>query len=157
MVSQDYEDLFKILNVYKVKYLVVGAHAVTFYSEPRFTKDLDIWIPRALNDVKRVFGTLKAFGVPLRNLTPENFNDPTMILQIGVAPVRVDIMMNVPGVSIERAWKNRTRARYGKTPIHILGLSELIQAKKAAGRPQDKLDLAKLVKVTSRNVKKRSR
>ena len=53
MVSQDYEELFSTLNTYKIKFLVVGAHAVAFYAQPRFTKDLDVWVPMALNDSQR--------------------------------------------------------------------------------------------------------
>ena len=146
MVSPDYEELFKTLNAYKIKYLVVGAHAVAFYAQPRFTKDLDVWVPVALNDGQRVYDALKAYGAPLRDLTPESLTDPGMILQIGVAPVRVDIMMHVPGVTSQDAWTRRVKARYGKTPIHMLGLSELIKAKRTSGRPQDKLDLAKLLR-----------
>ena len=144
MISSEYEDLFSTLNTYKIKYLVVGAHAVMFYSEPRFTKDLDVWIPASLNDPKRVYQALKAYGVPLKRMTAENFQDPTMMFQIGVAPVRVDILVQIPGVSVEEAWKHRKRSRYGKAAINILGLDELIKAKQAIGRPQDKLDLAKL-------------
>ena len=146
MPSSDYEDLFSALNAYKIKYLVVGAHAVMFYTEPRFTKDLDVWIPAALNDPHRVYDALKAFGAPLKRLSPEDFQDPTVFLQIGVAPVRVDILSNLSGVSAETAWKHRRRSRYGKAAIHVLGFEELIKAKQAAGRPQDKLDLAKLLR-----------
>ena len=148
MISRDYEELFSTLNTYKIKYLVVGAHAVVFYTQPRFTKDLDVWIPAALNDPHRVFQALKAYGAPLRNLNPDDFKDPTMFLQIGVAPVRVDILVNLPGVTAAEAWKHRKRSRYGKTSINILGLQELIKAKQASGRPQDKLDLAKLLRGT---------
>ena len=146
MVSQDYEDLFSTLNACKIKYLVIGAHAVMFYTEPRFTKDLDVWIPAALNDHARVHAALKTYGAPLTDVTPDDFRDPTMILQIGLAPVRVDILTTLPGVSVEKAWKRRKRSHYGRTPINILGLEELIQAKQSAGRPQDKLDLNKLLK-----------
>jgi len=146
VVSSDYEELFSTLNVYKVKYLVVGAHAVAFYAQPRFTKDLDVWVPTALNDSQRVYDALKAYGAPLRGLTPKSFAEPGMILQIGVAPVRVDIMTKVSGVSVGEAWKSRVKSRYGKTSIHMLGLSDLIKAKQASGRPQDKLDLATLLK-----------
>ena len=144
MLSSDYEDLFSTLNAHKVKYLVVGAHAVMFYSEPRFTKDMDVWVPIALNDPRRIFAALKAYGAPLKGLVPEDFRDPAMFLQIGVAPVRVDILGSLPGVTAEEAWKHRKRSRYGKTPINILGLAELIKAKQTAARPQDKLDLKKL-------------
>ena len=146
MVSPDYEELFSTLNAYKIKYLVVGAHAVVFYTQPRFTKDLDVWVPTELNDSQRVYDALKAYGAPLRGLTPKSFTKPGIILQIGVAPVRVDIMTDVPGVGVEEAWKSRVKSRYGKTSIHVLGLPELIKTKQASGRPQDKLDLAKLQK-----------
>jgi len=148
VISSDYEDLFKTLNAYKVKYLVVGAHAVIFYTVPRYTKDLDVWIPAALNDPTRVYEALKAFGAPLTGMGPEDFRDPKMFFQIGVAPVRVDILVDLSGVSAEEAWKHRRRSRYGKAPINVLGLAELIQAKKASGRPQDRLDLMKLQRRT---------
>ena len=146
MFSQDYEDLFNALNAAKVKYLVVGAHAVAFHSVPRFTKDLDVWIPAALNDARRVYEALKAFGAPLQGVTPEDFQNPKMFLQIGVAPVRIDILTDLPGVSIQDAWKHRKRSRYGNTSINVIGLAELIRAKESANRPQDKLDLKKLRK-----------
>ena len=146
MLSSDYEDLFSTLNAHKIKYLVVGAHAVMFYSVPRFTKDLDVWIPAVLNDSQRVYDALKAYGAPLEGLTPRHFQDPKMFLQIGVAPVRVDILVDVPGLSAEEAWKHRRRSRYGKAAINILGIADLIKAKRAIGRPQDKLDLQKLLR-----------
>lgn len=150
MISSDYEDLFKTLNAYNVSYLVVGAHAVIFYTVPRYTKDLDVWIPAALNDPKRVYEALKAFGAPLKGITPEDFQNPMMFLQIGVAPVRIDILVDLPGVSAQEAWRHRKRSRYGKTPINILGLAELVKSKKAISRPQDKFDLAKLLKRAQR-------
>ena len=146
MLSSDYEELFSTFNAHKIKYLVVGAHAVAFYAQPRFTKDLDVWIPAALNESRRVYNALKAYGAPLQNLTPDSFSDSEMILEIGVAPVRVDIMTEVLGVTAQDAWKRRTKTRYGRTTIHVLGLPDLIRAKEASGRPQDKLDLAKLRK-----------
>ena len=146
MVSRDYEDLFKVLNAHKIKYIVVGAHAVMFYTEPRFTKDMDVWIPSDLNDGERVYKALKTFGAPLKNVKPSDFENPTTIFQMRVAPVRIDVLTNISGVSVENAWKNKIRSWYGKTPIYILGRLDLIKSKKAAGRPQDKLDLAGLTR-----------
>ena len=144
MVSQDYEDLFKILNAYRIKYLVVGAHAVIFYTKPRFTKDLDVWIPPELNDQKKVYAALKKYGAPLKGISPKDFADKQMFYQIGVAPVRIDILMSVPGVSAKSAWKNRQKSSYGKASICILSKEELISAKKEIGRPDDLMDLRKL-------------
>ena len=144
MISRDYEELFKILNAHKIKYLVVGAHAVIFYTEPRFTKDIDIWIPPDLNLPEKVYAALKEFRAPLRQISVRDFANKKMILQIGVAPIRVDILMAVEGVSGKEAWKNRVKSRYGKARIWILEKGDLIEAKKKAGRLQDRLDLKKL-------------
>ena len=143
-LSKDYEDLFKILNAYQIKYLVVGAYAVMSYTEPRYTKDIDVWIIPDLNNVNKIHDALKEFGAPLYGLDPEDFKDKKMILQMGVPPVRIDIMINLPGVSFAKAWKNKKKIRYNNTPIYVLGREELLQSKKKAGRPQDLIDLEKL-------------
>lgn len=98
-VISDYEDLSKILNAEKIKYLVVGAYAVMYYSQPRFTKAIDVWIIPELNDVHRIYGVLKKFAAPLRGIKADDFKDKDMILQIGIAPVRIDILTGIVGVS----------------------------------------------------------
>ena len=143
-VISDYEDLFKILNAEKIKYLVVGAYAVMYYTQPRYTKVIDIWIIPGLNDTDKIYRALKKFGAPLRGINPEDFSDKSMILQIGVAPVRIDILLNISGVSAQKAWKNKKRIKYGQTPIYVLGKNDLIAAKRKAGRPQDQIDLENL-------------
>ena len=145
-INRDYEELFKILNGYRVKYLVVGAYAVMHYTEPRFTKDIDIWIIPEINDPQNVFDALRKFGAPLKEVKPDDFKDKRMILQIGIPPIRIDIMIDVPGIEFQEAWRNKKKVRYGKTPINILSEKELIKAKETAGRPQDKLDLKRLKK-----------
>lgn len=136
-VCPDYEDLFKTLNAYKIRYLVVGAHAVIYYSQPRYTKDTDIWIIPDLNDADAICSAVADFGAPMRGLTAKDFSNRRLILQIGVEPVRIDILMNVDGISFARAWRTRKRILYGATPIHILGYEALIRTKRRAGRPQE--------------------
>ena len=43
-MNSDFKDLLRIFNAAKVRYLVVGGYAVMKYTEPRYTKDLDLWI-----------------------------------------------------------------------------------------------------------------
>ena len=147
-ISFDYKDLFNILNTYKVRYLVVGAYAVAYYAEPRFTKDLDIWIKPELKNADRLYNALKQFGAPLKGICTEDFTDKGMVFQIGVAPIRVDIMMGLSGIRFDSAWKRRIRAKYADVPINILGIKELIKAKKRTNRLQDRLDLEKLTERT---------
>lgn len=143
-VCPDYEDLFKIFNAHKVRYLVVGAHAVIFYTEPRYTKDIDVWVIPELNDPHEVYAAMREFGTPHPDLRPEDFTNRKLIVQIGLSPVRIDILMNISGVAFEAAWRNRRRTVYGRTPINVIGREELLQAKAAAGRPMDRIDIAKL-------------
>lgn len=111
-VCRDYEDLFKIFNSHGVKYLLVGGQAVIYYTEPRYTKDIDVWVIPEMNDPKSVFAALHEFGAPLQDISAEDFKNKKLILQIGVAPVRIDILLNVEGVSFAKAWKNRKKTRY---------------------------------------------
>ena len=145
-VYSDYEDLFKILNAYRIKYLLVGAYAVMYYARPRFTKDIDVWIIPRLNDVHKIYDALKTFGAPLKGFKPESFEDEGMILQIGIAPVRIDILLELPGITFQEAWHNKKKIKYGKTSIYVLGQKDLIKVKTVAGRPQDKIDLESLEK-----------
>ena len=145
-ISYDYEDLFKILNKYRVKYLVAGAYAVSYYAEPRFTKDIDIWVDPKPSNAQRVYNALKAFGAPLRGITPKDFTNKKIIYQIGVPPLRVDIMMGLPGLTFAKAWEKRKKTKYNKTSIYILSKQDLIVSKEQIKRDQDILDIKNLKK-----------
>ncbi len=64
-MNTDFKELLKIFNQHAVKYLVVGGYAVMKYSEPRYTKDIDLWVEAAPDNARKVFQALKAFGAPL--------------------------------------------------------------------------------------------
>jgi len=143
-ISPDYKDLFKLLNRYKVKYLVVGAYAVIYYTEPRFTKDLDVCIMADAKNAERLYVALKKFGAPLKNISPKDLCNKNTVYQIGIAPIRVDIIVGLPGMKFDMAWKNRTKAKYDGVSINIIGLTDLIRSKRNTMRPQDVLDLTRL-------------
>jgi hypothetical protein len=142
--NPDFSDLFSTLNAESVEYLVIGAHAVMYYTEPRFTKDIDVWVRPTRENAERVCRALARFGAPMMDVTLEDFTNPDLIYQIGVAPNRVDLMMGIVGVEFEEAWAGRVDSTYGDVPIHLIGKAELIRAKQASGRPQDLLDLDRL-------------
>jgi hypothetical protein len=146
MVNPDFSDLFAAFNEAGVKYLVVGAHAVAFFAEPRFTKDLDVWVEASPVNARRVMAALGAFGAPLTEVTETDFAHPGVTFQIGVAPNRIDVATAIEGIAFEQAWPNRVASRFGDHDIWIIGRADLITNKKAAGRPQDLLDLATLEK-----------
>lgn len=148
-LNRDFEDLLHCLNGVHAKYLVVGAYAVIYYTEPRYTKDLDLWAEPTTENAEKVLLALKRFGAPVKELTLKDLTNPTMVYQIGIEPNRVDILMGVGSLSFKRAWKNKTVSRYGKERCYLINRKDLIQAKKDAGRSQDRLDIERLSKVKS--------
>ncbi len=143
MASRDYEEFIAALNARGVRYLIVGAHAVALHARPRATKDLDILIDPTPANGRRVLAALREFfgGVDL-GYSVEDVTDPRWIIQLGVAPVRIDLIAEIPGfTNFEMAWKNRVEARFGSVPAHYIGLDELISAKEAVHRPQDRADV----------------
>lgn len=114
------------------------------YSEPRFTKDLDILIATDTENANSVYTALKEFGAPLANLTADDFTHQDYFYQMGVPPLRVDIMMSIPGLSFEDAWNNLEIVVISDRKIPFISRSDLIRTKEASGRPQDKIDVDKL-------------
>lgn len=144
--NRDFKELFNIFNEEHVEYLVVGAHAVIFYAEPRYTKDLDIWINPTIENAKKLWKALERFGAPLLDISLSDFTDSELIYQIGVAPNRIDILMGISQLVFTDAIKNSAPSTYDTIPIQIIGKNDLIKTKKATARDQDLLDVKRLEK-----------
>lgn len=149
-MNPDFRDLFFELSAAEVRFLVVGAHAVTFHSVPRYTKDIDIWVEPTRENAARAFSALSKFGAPVESVSVEDLCSPGVIFQIGVEPNRIDVLTSIAGLEFGEAWGRRVASTYGGVPISVLGLDDLIASKKAAGRPQDLLDVDWLEKARRR-------
>ncbi len=146
LTSPDFRELLSLLEKYKVRYLVVGGYAVMKYTEPRFTKDLDLWISTDEENSKAVYAALKDFGAPLKDLGPADFSEEGYFYQMGNPPFRLDVMMSILGVAFEKAWANREEVQIGGFAVPFISKADLIKAKEASGRPQDLIDAEKLRK-----------
>ena len=134
------------LNEHEVKYLIVGGYAVMKYTEPRFTKDLDIWVDSSPENCARLFHALAGSGAPLAHdgVTGETFTKPDIVYQIGVAPVRIDILTRITVVEFADAWRNRVASTFFGVPVFLISLDDLVANKRAAGRSPDLDDLERL-------------
>ncbi len=140
-MSPDFLDIVRALLNAEARFIVVGAYAVNLYVDPRATGDLDLWVePSPKNSIK-VMQALEAFGAPLRDVTEADFSKPGLTLQIGVSPLRIDILTEISGVSFEEAWIERSMHPFGPYSIPFLGKQTLIRNKRASGRPKDFADL----------------
>jgi hypothetical protein len=144
LTSPDFRELLKIFEKHKIRYLIVGGYAVMKYSEPRFTKDLAVLIATDRDNANAVYSALKEFGAPLENLISDDFTHKDYFYQMGRPPLRVDIMMSIPGIEFDEAWENREVVELADLKIFFISRSDLIQSKEASGRPQDKMDVDKL-------------
>ncbi len=154
IIPSDYKDLLSILNKHKVKYLIVGAYAVTYYTEPRYTKDIDIWVDSGIENAGRVYVALCEFGAPLQGIKIEDFTNKNLVYQMGVAPVRVDIIMGMAGLDFDVAWKNKKSAQFESVKINIIGFNELLKLKQAAKRDIDNQDMRSLLRKKRQRGKK---
>ena len=143
-MNSDYLDLLSAFCANGVEFLVVGAHALAAHGHVRATKDLDVWVRPTEENAVRVLAALQEFGAPLHDLGLKDLSEPGIVFQIGVAPLRIDIMTDIDGVRFEEAWPCRIEARFGELQIHVLSREHLIRNKRASGRLQDRADLERL-------------
>ena len=141
LLNQDFRDLFVELNAHDVEFLVVGAHALAVHGHVRATKDLDVWVRPSSENAPRVIAALRSFGAAIHAVTQVDFEMPGITFQIGVEPVRIDIITEIDGVTFEPAWQNRVAADYGGVPVFAISREDLIRNKLASGRPQDLVDV----------------
>lgn len=143
-MNSDLIELLSSLNEFKVRFLIIGGYAYSAHAEPRYTKDIDIWVDPSQSNARKVFACLKKFGAPVSTLVAKNFTDPGFLLIFGKEPNRVDILNHLAGLSFANAYKQSIKIKIGKCSIRIVSLEHLIKLKQIANRPQDKLDLKKL-------------
>lgn len=143
-VQPDFRELLALFNAHKVDYIIVGGYALAFHGAPRYTGDLDIFIKPDPNNAQRILDALDDFGFKALGLTMDDFERPDNVVQLGVPPVRIDIITSLTGVSWEQAFAGRKKAKYGDIPIYYLGREQFINNKRALGRKRDLADLEAL-------------
>jgi len=151
MPSRDYEEFIAALNAHGVRYLVVGAHAVAFHGRPRATKDLDLLLDPSPENAAGTLAALREFFGTDLGYSIDDLTDPGWFIQLGVAPVRIDLLTSLSGVpDFNTLWEHRVQGEFGGVPTAYVALDDLIHAKQAADRPQDRADVRSLLKLRSR-------
>ncbi len=143
-IQQDFKELLRLLEKHHVDYMVVGGYAVAFHGFPRFTKDLDIFYSGSQENIDQIIDALCEFGFAKTDLSADTFSEVGNIITFGVAPVRVDFINAIDGVTFEEAEKGIIRGRYGDIEVNFIGKKELTRNKESTNRTQDKADAEKL-------------
>jgi len=145
-VEKAFEGFIRLLNKRKVKYLIVGAYAVTFHSQPRNTGDIDFFIQRDRGNVQRLVEVLRDFGFESLNLTEDDFLKPDHTVQLGYEPNRIDILSSISGIEFEKAYSTKVAARFGKEKTWFIAYEDLLKNKRCIKRKKDEADVELLLK-----------
>ena len=140
-IQKDFKELLELFNTHKVEYIVVGGYALAFHGVPRFTGDIDLLVMPVAENARRVLASLRDFGFDSLNLSESDFTRIENIIQLGVSPVRIDILTSLSGVDWEKSQANKVAGDYGGTPVYFLGKKEFILNKKSLGRKKDLADI----------------
>lgn len=143
-VSKHYAELLESLNAHDVRFLIVGGIAFSFHAEPRYTKDLDVWVDPEPGNVERLLRALDDFGFGSVGLKAEDFLAPGRFVQLGYPPGRIDLLTSIPGIDFQEAWAHRVEDKLGNARAFYLSKQDLIRNKLAVARPQDLVDVQTL-------------
>jgi len=146
-LDKDFSEFVELCIAHDVRFLIVGGYALAAHGLPRATGDLDAWVFAGRANAERILAVLEDFGFGEVGVVLEDFEGKNSVVQLGYPPFRIDILTSIDGVDFEAAWLRRVEVRVGNVVVPFIGREDLIANKKAAGRPQDLVDVDRLTKL----------
>jgi hypothetical protein len=140
-IQPDFKDVLALFNAHHVDYVIVGAHALAHHGAARMTGDLDILVRPDSENARRVLEALNEFGFGSVGLKLADFSQPDSVVQLGVAPVRIDIVTSLTGISWDEVAAGRVAGTYGNVDTYYIGREQFVLNKRAVGRKKDLADL----------------
>jgi len=147
LLKKDFSDMIKIFLEEQVSFLLVGGISINLYGYVRATKDMDLWVEANKENALKVFKALAKFGAPMQGISVQDFEKEGMIFQIGIDPIRIDIITTITGVKFGEAIQNAKIMEIDGINIPTISIQDLIKNKKASGRHKDLADVEVLEKI----------
>jgi len=119
-IHPDFKDLLVLFNTHHVEYMIVGGYALAFHGAPRYTGDIDLYVNPDQDNAQRIMAALEEFGFGSVGLAATDFDHPNQVIQLGVPPVRIDIITSVSGFSWEEAYTGRVEGKYGDIAAYYI-------------------------------------
>jgi len=143
-LAPDFKDFLLLLNEEKVEYLLVGGYAVGFHGYPRATKGLDIWVAINPENAERLIRVFCRFGFSPKTISSASFLNEKKVIEIGIDPVRIDVIMSISGISFSECYAQKVDFVYDGVNINLINLEHLKINKRATGRLRDLADVEEL-------------
>jgi hypothetical protein len=143
-IEPDFKELLVLFNSHHVEFILVGAYALAFHGAPRFTGDMDVFVkPDAINS-ERVMAALTDFGFGSVGLSRNDFEKPDQVVQLGVPPVRIDLITGISGLSWNAVDADAVLADLEGVPVRFISRHHFVINKRASGRKKDLADIEAL-------------
>lgn len=143
-LAPDFRDPLRVFVAHDVRFLVVGAYALAVLGRPRATGDLDVWVDATPENAPLTLAALREFGSPLHDLDVADLSSPGIVYQIGLPPLRIDVLTKLSGVDFETAWPRRIVADFDGVDVPVIGREDFLVNKRATGRLKDRADAERL-------------
>ena len=143
-VQKDFKEFIELLNAHNVDFIIVGGYALAYHGAPRYTGDIDVFVKPDSNNSRRIIKVLEEFGFSTLELSIDDFQKTDSVVQLGLPPVRIDIITSISGVSWEQAEATKEPGKYGEVPVFFIGKDQYIANKWATGRAKDIADIEAL-------------
>ncbi len=143
-VEKDFEEFIELLNLNNVEYMIVGAYALALYAKPRNTGDIDIYVQRDETNAERILKVLNEFGFGGIGITKTDLLAEGKIVQLGVSPIRIDIMNSIDGIKFKDAYQRVKKFNFGSTLTNFISYDDLVKNKLSSNRKKDQADLEEL-------------
>ena len=143
-VQKDFREFLALLNEHEVKFIIVGGYALAFHGAPRFTGDIDVYVKPDQENAERILNALADFGFSSLDITIDDFQNQDSVIQLGLPPVRIDLITSISGVTWEEADTSKEPGLFGDVSVSYIGKEQFIINKRASGRKKDLADLESL-------------
>lgn len=145
-IPREFREFLRLLNRHRVRYLVVGGYSVVYHGYPRYTGDIDIYVAISPKNARALTAVFRDFGFGDSGIDPAAFQQRGQVIRLGREPMRLEILNEIDGVTFEKCYARRTKARLDKLAINFIGFDDLLSNKRSAGRPKDLADVEVLEK-----------
>jgi hypothetical protein len=145
------ERIFASLDAHQVEYVVVVGIAVQVHGHVRMTNDIDLIPSPTPDNLKRLAAALRSLRARVLNPGSEHLTIDARMLpratlwQLSTPDGDIDILHDAPGAAPFPELHHRALTiTLGDHKIAVAGRDDLIQMKRASGRPTDLADIAAL-------------
>jgi hypothetical protein len=136
-VQEDFREFLALLNEHEVEFMIVGGCALAFHGATRFTGDIHVFVKPDHQNARQIIKALEEFGFSSLDLTIDDFKDPDKVIQLGLPPVRIDIITSISGVSWEETYASKVPGLYGDVSVSFIGNKQFITSQRPIGRKKD--------------------